>query len=487
MCTRILRSQAIYHVACAIVLLLVMPAFAQDDVDRYDLVILNGRVIDPESGLDAMRHLGISAGKIRELSTDTLHGETVIDARGLVVAPGFIDLHQHSHNHEADRAKVLDGVTSALDMEGGAGDVDLWYAERSGKALVNYGAAVSHSRIRSVVVSGGAPKFPTGEAATRNLTLAELESLKTLMDRGLRRGGPGIGICLGDTPGATPWETLEVFRLAAKYPGATVHVHVRTTKPPEYWLETDEVLASALISGAPLQIVHANSSYSSDVGHLFEIIDAARRRGLDITTECYPYTAGMHPIEAALYDDWQSWKDKRFEQFEWPATGERLTRQSFEQYRRQGGLVVIHGVPEDAVRQAVASPLTMIASDGVLEDGIGHPRNAGTYARVLGHYVREERLLSLMEALRKMTLMPARRLEKRVPTMQDKGRLSVGADADITIFDASQILDRATYRDPSAPSAGIKFVLVNGTVVVENGRIREGIFPGRPIRAPETN
>jgi dihydroorotase len=476
-----------YRITCAVLLLLGISALGQDEAAQYDLVILNGRVMDPESSLDGVRHLGISGGKVRALSTDLLRGRLVIDARGLVVAPGFVDLHQHSHNVEADRAKVLDGVTTALDMEGGTGDIDGWYGERSGKALLNYGVAASPSRLRSAVVTGGPQGFPTGEVATRKLSAPELDKLKTLLDEEMRRGAPGVGVSLGDTPGATPWEILEVFRVAARYPGAPVHVHVRTTKEPQYWLETEEVLAAALISGAPLQIVHANSSYSTDVGRFFEIIEAARRRGLDVTTECYPYTAGMHPIEAALYEDWESWPEKSFESFEWPATGERLTRQSFERYRRKGGLMVIHGVPEDAVRKAVASPLTMIASDGVLENGIAHPRNAGTYARVLGRYARQEGLVSLMDALRKMTLMPAQRLEGRVPAMRDKGRLRVGADADITVFDSDRIIDRATYRDPSVPSAGIQFVLVNGAVVVENGRIREGVAPGRPIRAPVTN
>jgi dihydroorotase len=459
----------------------------QRPASQYDLVILNGRVMDPESGLDAVRHLGIGEGKIQAIGTDLLTGQTLVDARGLVVAPGFIDLHQHSHNHEAYRAKVLDGVTSALDMEGGVADIDHWDADRAGKALINYGATVSHTRLRSVVVTGGQPTFPTGDAASRHLSPTELEQLTALMDRGLRQGAVGVGLSIGDTPGATPWEILEMFRLAARYPGAPVHVHVRSTREPEYWLETEEVLAAALVSGAPLQIVHANSSYSSDVGRFFELIVAARRRGFDITTESYPYTAGMHPIEAALFDDWRSWPDEKFQNYEWPATGERLTRESFERFRQAGGLVVIHGIPEEAVRQALASPLTMIASDGVLENGVGHPRNAGTYARVLGRYVREGRLLPLMDALRKMTVMPAQRLEARVPAMKNKGRIRIGADADITVFDPDRIIDRATYREPTTPSAGIQFVLVNGSVVVANGGIREGVAPGRLIRAPVTN
>lgn len=282
----------------AILSCLVTPVLGlQNRASQYDVVILNGRVMDPESGLDAVRHLGIRGGKVQAVSTDLLRGQTVVDARGLVVAPGFIDLHQHSHSDEAHRAKVLDGVTSALDMEGGVADIDRWDADRAGKALINYGATVSHTRLRSVVVTGGQPKFPTGDAGARNLSLVELEKLKALVDQGLRQGAVGVGLSIADTPGATPWEILEMFRLAARYPGAPVHVHVRSTKQSEYWLETEEVLAAALVSGAPLQIVHANSSYLSDVGRLFEMIDAARRRGLDVTTECYPYTAGMHPIE----------------------------------------------------------------------------------------------------------------------------------------------------------------------------------------------
>jgi N-acyl-D-aspartate/D-glutamate deacylase len=174
-----------------------------------------------------------------------------------------------------------------------------------------------------------------------------------------------------------------------------------------------------------------------------------------------------------------------YQDVQWTETGERLTAQTFEKYRRLGGIVVIHSIPQEAARTAVANPIVMIASDGMMITGAKvHPRGQGTFSRVLGHYVREEKTLDLMTALRKMTLMPAQRLEKRAPVFRDKGRIRVGADADITMFDASHIIDKATYEEPLRYSEGIQFVLVNGVPVVKDGQLVEGVFPGRGARAP---
>jgi len=210
-----------------------------------------------------------------------------------------------------------------------------------------------------------------------------------------------------------------------------------------------------------------------------EMIEGARRRGLDITTEAYPYTAGMTDIGSAIFSEgWQARQGGiAFNDLQWAATGERLTAASFARYRKQGGMVAIHSIPEDIVKMAVGDPSIAIASDGILENGKGHPRAAGTFTRVLGRYVREQHLLTLMDALRKMTLLPAMRLG-----IESKGRIAVGADADLAIFDASHVIDRATFENPAQYSEGMVYVLVNGVPVVRNGRLVDGTFPGHGLR-----
>jgi dihydroorotase len=206
---------------------------------------------------------------------------------------------------------------------------------------------------------------------------------------------------------------------------------------------------------------------------------------MDITTEMYPYTAWMTEIESATFNEgWQEMYGMDYKDLQWAATGERLTAESFARYRKQGGSVIGHQYSEDLVNETVGNSLTMIASDGELENGKGHPRTAGTYSKVLGHYVRETKTLTLMDALRKMSLMPAQRLEQHVPMMKNKGRIRVVADADITIFDAERIIDKSTYEEPAKYSKGIVYVLVNGVLVVNNGQLKRDIAPGRPVRGP---
>jgi N-acyl-D-aspartate/D-glutamate deacylase len=469
------------------VLIFLALTFSSGSQPAYDLVILNGRVIDPESRSDSIRNLGISNGTIKAISTNKLTGRTVIDANGLVVSPGFIDLHQHGQDDENYRFKAMDGVTSALELEVGTGDVDAWYAQRDQKSLINYGVSAGHLAARMAAMHEPVTFLPTGDAARRAATDAEINEMKRRLDDGLRRGAIAVGFGIQYTPNASRWEILEMFRVAARY-GASCHVHMRhagVKEPGSSIQALEEVISAAAITGAPLHVVHIQSTGGPATPKLLQMIGEAKSRGLDVTTECYPYIAGMTDIKSAIFDEgWQEVFNIEYKDLQWAATGERLTKESFERYRKTGGMVAVFSMTEEVVNAAIESPLTIIASDGILEKGKGHPRTAGTYSRVLGSYVREKKTLTLMDALTKMTLMPAQRLERRVPSMKNKGRIRVGADADLTIFDPQSITDRSTFQDPAKYSEGIKFVLVNGVLIIKDGQLQSGVSPGRPIRAP---
>ena len=458
----------------------------------HDLVIRNARVLDPESNLDAIRQVAIDAGKITAISEQPLSGRNQIDGTGLVLAPGFIDLHWHGIELSSGRYELMDGVTTSLELEIGVADIPKYYADRAGKAFLNYGAAIGHPPTRMAVMGDKGEFLPSGPGASQRATPAQIEVMKQRLEAGLKQGAPAVGFGVAYTHAATYGEIIDMFRIAAKY-GATCHVHMRGTSSAagsnaDRELGLSEVIAAAAITGAKLHVVHINSSAQEAVARLLEIIADARQRGIDITTEAYPYTAGATRIESALFDSWMDKLPSDYRNLQWAATGERLTRDTFLKYRKQGGIVLTHSNTDERVRQAILSPLTMIASDGfdVLDGQGGHPRSAGTFSRILAKYVREEKSLSLMDAIRKMTLMPAQRLEARVPSMRNKGRIKVGADADLTLFDPLQIRDQSTFEKPAQYSTGVRYVFVNGQVAVREGKPVETTHAGQPIRAPIT-
>jgi N-acyl-D-aspartate/D-glutamate deacylase len=452
---------------------------------EYDIAIINGRVIDPESNLDEVINIGIRDGSVELITAKEIIGKTIIDAQDLVVAPGFIDIHQHGQDHENYCYKVMDGVTTALELEMGTADVDKWYKEREGKALINHGVSVGHVPLRMKIMNDPGGFAPVADAVYKSASDEEIILLKEGIEKGLSRGGLGVGFGLMYTPAATRWEILEMFRVAGKTK-VPCYVHIRyggLKEPNSCIAALEEVISASAISGAPLHVVHITSIGFSYTPRMLQMIKEARSRNIDVSVECYPYPATQTTIESAVYDEgWQESFGITYEDLQWVETGERLNAESFARYRKTGGMVIAHSIPEDVVRSTVADSIVIIASDGMLSGGKGHPRGSGTFARVLGKYVREEKLLSLPEGLRKITLMPAQRLEGIAPSFKNKGRIRVGADADITIFDPEQIIDEATYEEPAKYSNGIAYVLVNGVVVVKNGFLLEELFPGKAVR-----
>ncbi|WP_419950631.1 amidohydrolase family protein [Candidatus Palauibacter sp.] len=474
-----MQFRTLIAVATAVVSALASP-LSGATAQSHDLVLAGGRVMDPESGLDAVRYVGIRDGTIEAISESPLQGETVIDVSGLVVAPGFIDLHAHGQNVYSSRLQARDGVTTALELEGGTGDIEEWYASRAGRAVIHYGATASHGAARRLAMGGQ-------EEAVR--LAADLEQVTVMEDRireELGRGALGIGYGIQYTPGARREEIHRMFELAAAE-GVTNFVHIRyagLVEPGSSIEGVHEMIANAASTGAGVHIVHIGSSGLGQVPTLLAMIQGAQERGLDVTTEVYPYTAASTDIRAAIFDPgWRERLGGDYSDIEWDATGERLTEETFNERRETGGRIIAHIIPQEMFEFALAHPSVMVASDGVpFVDGQGHPRGAGTFARVLGRYVREEGLLTLMDAIRKMTLMPAQRLEGYVPQMAAKGRIRVGADADLTIFDPATVIDNATFEAPGQPSSGIEHVIVGGTFVVRDAALVEGAFPGQPIR-----
>ena len=448
---------------------------------QYDIVLEGGRVMDPETGLDATMNVGITDGRIVAITDTALIGRQVVDVSGLVVAPGFIDLHAHGQDPFSRDLQARDGVTTALEMEGGVWPVDEWYGAREGNWRINFGGTTSYGAARNLALGG------TGED-TRYLaaTPAQVEEMQRTVSLGLAQGALGVGLPLQYIPGADREEIFRLFQTAAQA-GLTVFVHIRYAglmEPESSIAAVQEMIANAVGTHGSVHIVHIGSSGLDQIPVLLEMIESAQAAGVDVTTEVYPYTAASTNIRAAIFDPgWRERLGADYSDIEWVETGERLDSISFYERREEGGMIIAHVIPTEEMEYAIAHPSVMIASDGVgFVNGRAHPRGAGSFARVLGRYVRDEGTLSLMEAIRKMTLMPAQRLQGVVPAMRNKGRLQVGLDADLTVFDPEEVMDRATFAEPAQASTGIPYVIVNGQFIVRDGALVEGVMPGKAIR-----
>lgn len=481
--------RSIIRLVCLLVFAL--PLLAQ----TYDVVLVGGRVMDPETGLDAVRNVAISNGKIVRISDAPLQGRRTISAKGLVVAPGFIDLHQHGQDLEHQRLKALDGVTTALELEIGVPDVAAFLSDMKGRSLINYGTAASHAAARALAFGEPLPAEtpmanPTtpvivpksGAATDRPATPQQIDAMRSRLDSELKAGALAVGMGIQYVPGATRYEVIEMFRLAAAH-HVPVYTHMRSAgqiEPGSAIEAVSEVIGASAITGAPLHIVHINSTCLKDSMECLSMVEGARARGLDVTTEAYPYIAGLTFINSALFNP--GWREKLgidYKDLVLPDTGEHLTKARFDELHASSSprVVLVFANTQEMVDQIIPHPLVMIASDGEKS----HPRNAGTFSRVLRQYVREKQTLTLMDALRKMTLMPAQVLERSTPTARNKGRLQEGADADIAVLDPATITDHSTFAQPKLPSEGMRYVLVSGKLVVDEGKSVEGVFPGTAL------
>ncbi len=463
---------------------------------NFDLVIAGARVMDPESGLDAVRHVGVSNHQIQAISESPLAGAQTIDGKGLVLAPGFIDIHTHSPTLLGQHLNLLDGVTTALDLEAGAWPVAAYGEHFVGGAQMNFGTSVSHAAIRWKVMEdrdqpyifkGRQMAKMGGDAWVKPATAEQIQAMRTALKSGLDNGGLGIGLLLDYmTAAVTTAELAMVFETAAEY-GRPVYVHVRRGLPGDP-AGLDEILEQALATGAPTLICHITHSAMGGTPEWLAKIDAANANGANITTETLSWAAGGTGISADVFRrrDWRKIFDIDYTDVQWVATGEWLTEASFKRYQQEQpyGMVNHHYVKEAWIEDALKWPGMMVSTDALpaLDLAIKtNPNLAGTFSRFLGHYVRERGVLSLMEGLRRITLLPAQWLAQASKTFTSKGRIAVGADADLVLFDPDTIASGAAYGAPYKPSIGVDTVIVGGRVVVGDGVRIEGRYPGQRL------
>jgi N-acyl-D-aspartate/D-glutamate deacylase len=445
----------------------------------HDLVITGGRVIDPDSGTDALMDVGIDGAAVTALSAERLRGRTTIDATGMVVAPGFIDLLSYDPNPYGVPFKVADGVTTNLCMHGINDEPGPWFAARLAEPTpVHHGGAFDHAWARSRL----------GVGVHERAGAAQVEALRWAAAAALAGGFIGVHLELEYTPGVALDEVVAMASVAAasRVP-ALFHARHSDPVPPGTNAEAlAEVVAVARATGAAVHVEHLTSTGGTrTMAASLATLQAARDEGLDVTGDLYPYDSWATYAGSTRFDPgWQERFGIDHGDLVMPGTSARLTPATFAAARRDNALVAAMAIPEDDVRAGLRSPILMLGSDAILEPGDNnHPRAAGTFARVLGRYVRDERLIGLPAALAKMTIQPARRLEAGAPAMRRKGRLSVGADADITVFDPATVADRATLERPAQASTGITWVLVDGVVVRDPDGPRVDARPGRAIRS----
>jgi N-acyl-D-aspartate/D-glutamate deacylase len=459
----------------------------------FDLVIEGGRVLDPASGRDEVRNIGISGGRIAALSSAPLTGKRQINASGRLVVPGFIDLHTHSPLPFGELFQVKDGVTTVLDLEAGAWPVDKYGAFIRGKARANYGSSVSHMAIRIKVIEGKDQPYGIteegqmvpGAAFVQRATPTQIEAMRKLLQDGIDKGGLGIGFLLDYMSPAISDAELKMIFDVARTNNTVVWIHTRRGVNGDIKPLMD-LLPLAQKMGVKLHIAHINANAMGAIGPWLAAIDGANAKGADVSAEVFPYTAGSTTIMADVFNrDWQTIFGITYQDVQWSNTGEYFTKDSWEKTRRDhpDSMVIHHYMKEDWLVEGLKWPKMMVATDAMPAMNFevkSNPNGAGSFTRLLAKYVRDDKVLDLMDALRRGSYFPAERLAEFAPAFKKKGRIEVGADADLLVFKLENLRDNATYTDPYREASGWDWVIVGGDIVVEGGD-PSGAKPGRHI------
>ncbi|MDF5756039.1 amidohydrolase family protein [Spongiactinospora sp. TRM90649] len=487
--------------------------------ETHDLVLRGGRVLDPETNHDAVADVGVTGDLITAVSTTPLDGRRTLDVHGLAVAPGWIDMHSHAQSLAGHRLQALDGVTTALELEAGATPVAEAYGEATDEGRpLNFGFSASWAQARMAVIGG----MPPGGGLTATLRRVgdprwqapargrALDEILELLGSELANGALGIGVLMGYAPGVAHEEYAAVAALAASA-GVPTYTHARelVERVPDILIDgAVELTRVAAETGAHMHYCHINSTSIRQIDRVLGLVEGVRAEGARVSTEAYPYGAGMTGIGASFLapERLANWGITP-RSIVYARTGERVAdavRLAELRAEDPGGLAIIHmlddQVPADHafLDRALLADSTVIGSDampltwtsGVADPyawplppaAVTHPRTAGTFSKVLRHYVRETGALSLLDAVSRATLLPARVLGDSVPALRRKGRVQAGCDADLVVFDPATVSDQATYEASTRPSTGYRHVFVAGEAVVADGELVLSALPGRAIR-----